>query len=83
MNHLPYEDDKHQWLFIASSSVVSTEEHYRYRAEVCAGCGKFVVFGHKNGQHFKFSFDLPTDELVQAAGQYARYLQEAEAARQA
>lgn len=52
----------------------------RYHVSVCRDCGQFEVFTEKNGQHLSLRFELPTDELVEAAGQFARLLAAEEAA---
>lgn len=75
--HRPYDDDKHRWLFVMSSRVMGTDDNnHRYEVRLCRDCGKFECYGDKNGQRFDFSFELPTDELVEAAGQYAKLLEQ-------
>lgn len=77
--HHPYENDKHHWLFVMSSRAVGTDENnHRYEVRLCRDCGKFEVYGDVNFQHFDIGFELPTDELVEAAGQYAKMLRESE-----
>lgn len=77
-----YHDCKHEFLFISASRAVGTDNNnHRHEVRLCRLCGLFDVYGDQNGTHFDVSFTLPTDDLVWAAGQYARYLQAADEAR--
>ncbi len=71
----PTECQHKNTIFIQGSNYTGVDcDHSRHTVSVCADCGQFSVWGDKNGVHFNVTFTLPTDELVQAAGQYARYL---------
>lgn len=62
---------EHGWLFVTSHQAVGTDgSHERWQVRVCARCGLFEVFGKIQAHWFDISFNLPTDELVKAAGKY-------------
>lgn len=61
-------------LFVQAGNVVSTETHSREQVELCPDCGKFLIYGHKDGVYFRITFTLPTPELVEAAGQFVKFL---------
>ena len=47
----------------------------RHLVTVCPRCGQFTVAGSKEGVYFRVTFDLPTENLVEAAGRYLEYLE--------
>jgi hypothetical protein len=47
----------------------------RYCITLCPRCGQFHVYGEKDGVHYEVKFTLCTDELLEAAGQYVRFLE--------
>lgn len=74
-----YHHCNHQFLLVSAHRAMGTDgTSERHEVRLCRVCGLFQVYGNQRGQHFDVSFTLPTDELVYAAGQYARYLQERE-----
>ena len=71
--------EQHHYLFIRASRATGTDNNsHRYEVRLCQDCGQFEVFGDVNFQQFDISFELVTQELVTAAGQYLRLLQEAD-----
>ena len=71
----PCPDSEHAYLFIGSSSGMGTGGSHRHHIHVCKRCGQFRVHGWKDGTYFDIRFSLSTEELVEAAGAFLRYLQ--------
>lgn len=64
-----------QNLFVMSSRAVGTDDNnHLYEVRLCPTCGSFQAWGEQAGKHFDFSFQLVSDEYIQAAGQYIKYL---------
>jgi hypothetical protein len=70
----PVECDHRRSLFVQSSSGAGPGLSAREHVSVCPDCGRFAVSATRNGESIRVAFELPTDELVRAAGQYARHL---------
>ena len=51
-------------------------KRYRHRIALCPDCGEFCVHGHQNGERFKVRFTLSIAEQVEAAGTWARFMDE-------
>lgn len=60
----------HEWAFIFSSHLTSTDGSHRYEAHVCQNCGLFRIHGHVHQRPIDIRFTLNTPELVAAAGAY-------------
>jgi hypothetical protein len=59
---------KHLYTFsIESARAVSTVGSSSHRVYLCRDCGQFLVAGHQNEQHFRFTFTLVLDEHLEAA----------------
>lgn len=72
----PVECKHRHTLMVQSHRYTGTDgNNGRDRVEVCQDCGTFFVYGDKNGVRFSVRFTLPTAELVKAAGQNARLLE--------
>ena len=78
--HEVYDTDKHRWLFIKSSRATGTNnQNHRYEINVCSDCGRFRIHGWFNNQFVDVGFELSTNDLIEAAGQYIKKLEESNA----
>lgn len=62
--------------FICGANWTGNDGHGRYNVSICPDCGQFHIWGDQNGEHYEIRFELPSDDLVQAAGKYAAFLSE-------
>ena len=65
-------------LFICSGTDTGIGDHSHHTVSLCSACGQFNVVTNKNGQSMSVTFTLNDEEYVEAAGQYLRYLNQAE-----
>lgn len=72
----PSECKHHITIGIAGGRHISTEEHSIYNVWLCKKCGQFNIFIFKNGQYETVTFELATPEMLEAAGQYMKWLEE-------
>lgn len=67
-------DCKHPKTFsIESGRIVSTAEHSEHHVYLCEDCGKFLVVGHQNEEHYRFSFYLVREDHLEAASKPVKY----------
>lgn len=61
-------------LFISGSRDLSEHGSGSHTVTICPDCGLFFVTGWRDGVGFKVTFDLATDETVEAAGKWCKLL---------
>ena len=74
----PVDCKHHQTLFIKQSRWSGNSGSGSHYVRVCKDCGEFIVSGHHQGNAFRLTFTLDSDECVAAAGQYAKFLSQSE-----
>lgn len=71
----PQDCDHRGSLFIQSGRGTTGESYERTSVYLCRKCGQFSAFIDKDGVQYTHEFALCTPEMIQAAGQWMRYLE--------
>lgn len=68
-------------MFLQGSRGAGVGHSERSNVSVCRDCGSFIIFKYENGAHFNMDFVLSSDEALEVAGTWVRFLQACEKER--